>query len=156
MNDEIEDLKQAAEAALKREPRDLVARNVLRFLKERDPANSRHQAILAQIMGAWEKARQQERARALKPMRIAIRGYAFEGETMRTVFDERAEISGDLHEIGDLAQRHALRMLDSPQNMVEIEFLDETNPLERFFRIGTDPTGMVVPVEIRLDDEKVQ
>ena len=57
-----------------------------------------------------------------------------------------------------LAQRHAeaMALLDAP-GMVEIEFLDEPDPLQRYFRIGTDPAGMVMPIEIGiLPDRTVQ
>lgn len=84
-------------------------------------------------------------------MKIAIRGFAVENETIRKIFEEREEISDppDIFEVGVLATRHARRMLNYERHMIEIEFLDEPNPLERFFRFGTDPSGMVMPVEIK-------
>jgi hypothetical protein len=32
--------------------------------------------------------------------------------------------------------------------MVELEFLDEPNPHHRYFRFGTNPAGMVLPIAI--------
>jgi hypothetical protein len=34
--------------------------------------------------------------------------------------------------------------------MVELEFLDESNPRHRYFRFGTNPDGMVIPIAISL------
>jgi hypothetical protein len=48
-----------------------------------------------------------------------------------------------------IAARHAMLAGDRPF-MVEIEFLDEHDPLARYFRFGTDPAGMVIPIEIAL------
>jgi hypothetical protein len=48
-------------------------------------------------------------------------------------------------DIKAVAERHAAAVGDRP-HMVEIEFLDEPNPWERFFRMGTDPQAMVLPV----------
>jgi len=44
-----------------------------------------------------------------------------------------------------LAEEHRPLLETQELHLVEIEFLDEPNPLERFFRIGTDPDGMVWP-----------
>lgn len=46
-----------------------------------------------------------------------------------------------------LAERYARQIAERPF-LVEVEFLDEPNPLERFMRYGTDPHGMVMPVAI--------
>jgi hypothetical protein len=76
-------------------------------------------------------------------MRIAVRGFAGK----RKVFDERVDIDPDVTEaILALATSHASRLMNYAQHMVEIEFLDETNENERFFRFGTDPSGMVKPI----------
>jgi len=79
--------------------------------------------------------------------RIAIRG--FMGGVKQ--FEERMDISESGDEIEGLAEKHALAMLALPggyKHMIEIEFLDEPDPLERFFRIGTDPAMMVAPIEV--------
>jgi hypothetical protein len=51
----------------------------------------------------------------------------------------------------ELAERHAA-MIGDRNHMIEIEFLDEPDPNERFFRFGTDPTGMAIPIAFRLSD----
>jgi hypothetical protein len=49
-----------------------------------------------------------------------------------------------------LAEQHATAMAEGRLTMIELEFLDEPDPLQRFFRLGTDPSGMVIPIEIDL------
>lgn len=48
-----------------------------------------------------------------------------------------------------MATRHAMLAGDRPF-MVEIEFLDEHDPLARYFRVGTEASGLVIPIEIAL------
>lgn len=60
-------------------------------------------------------------------------------------------LAPDLAVIEGLAEEHATRLLALPggeKHMIEIEFLDEGNSLQRFFRIGTDPRMMVQPIEV--------
>lgn len=73
-------------------------------------------------------------------LRVAIRGFA----AGKIQFDDRVVIdSNDLAKLlPDLAEKHAAAMAAHRLHMIEIEFLDETDPLQRFFRIGTDPSGM--------------
>lgn len=81
-------------------------------------------------------------------IRLAIRGYA----GRKLAFEDRV----DLPEIEldnllpELAKKHGEALAEFRLHMIEIEFLDEPNPNERFFRMGTDPRGMVMPVEIDL------
>jgi hypothetical protein len=72
------------------------------------------------------------------------------------IFDERIDVEEtDLDRvIPDTAERHTKLMSEhAAAFMVQIEFLDEPNPLERFVRFGTDPRGMVFPIAIRLEEK---
>lgn len=82
-------------------------------------------------------------------IRLAIRTYS------RGVLQscERIEVSPDelQNVLPDIAHKHAAAMLGAPGH-VEIEFLDEPNIEERFFRIGTDPSCMRDPMRVDLSD----
>lgn len=81
-------------------------------------------------------------------IRVAIRGYV--GGLV--LFEDRVEMDeGELELLlPKLAEKHGRALACHDLHMIEIEFLDELNPLERFFRFGTDPSGMVVPIEVNL------
>ena len=49
-----------------------------------------------------------------------------------------------------LAEEHAQAMADGLLGMIEIEFVDDAPDPFRFFRIGVDPRGMVIPVAFDL------
>ena len=46
-----------------------------------------------------------------------------------------------------LAARH-VGMLQEQPGWIEVECPDETDPNARYFRIGTDPSGMVLPIAL--------
>ena len=50
----------------------------------------------------------------------------------------------------DLAVKQGKALAQHDLHMIEIEFLDEPNREQAFFRIGTDPRGMVRPVGVDL------
>lgn len=79
-------------------------------------------------------------------VRLAIRGFVHG----KRLFEERVEVDPDLMEdlLPGLASQHAAAMASHDLHMIEIEFLDEPDVNERFFRFGTDPAGMVMPIEI--------
>lgn len=81
-------------------------------------------------------------------VRLAFRGF-LDG---RVQFEEH--IAVDLADMAQvlpkLAGKHADAVARRELGIVEIEFLDEPNPNERFFRIGADPSGMVMPIEVKL------
>jgi len=83
-------------------------------------------------------------------IRLAIRGFA--GKT--PVFEDHVEVTlADLENVvPKLAEQHAGKLTNHELHMIEIEFLDESDPNERFFRLGTDPSGMIVPIAIQLRD----
>jgi hypothetical protein len=79
---------------------------------------------------------------------LAIRGYAGTVKLFEDCVSFEEEALDTL--ISDLAEKHAEAMARHDLHMVEIEFLDEPNRDERFFRFGTDPSLMVSPVEVKL------
>jgi hypothetical protein len=83
-----------------------------------------------------------------KRTRLAIRGFA-DGVQL---FEEPVDIpEKDLDRVvTDLAVKHAELMKGRP-HMIEIEFLDEPDINQRFFRLGTDPRGMVLPLALPYD-----
>jgi hypothetical protein len=80
-------------------------------------------------------------------MRLAIRGY----KKREKVFEEFVD-AGQV-DLERLALEHALRLVGEA-HMIEIEFLDEPDESQRYFRFGTDPEGMVMPIGVRLDGKK--
>lgn len=81
-------------------------------------------------------------------LRVAIRGFA----AGKIVFEDQVVVAdADLDKIlPAYAEKHATAMAEHRLHMIEIEFLDEPDPLQRFFRIGTNPSVMVVPFPIDL------
>ena len=84
-------------------------------------------------------------------IRLAIRGYV-EGHLKFEELVTLPDPAAVEHMIPVLATKHATALADHKLHMIEIEFLDEPNPLERFFRFGSDPSGMVMPIEVKLND----
>jgi hypothetical protein len=81
-------------------------------------------------------------------IRLAIRGFA----SGKRQFEELIEINeADIDSaIPQLALKHADALTSHALHMIEIEFLDEPDENERFFRFGTDPSGMVIPMAVQL------
>ena len=82
--------------------------------------------------------------------RIAIRGFI--GGVKQ--FEEHVDVSESGDELEGLAEKHTLDLLARPggeKHMIEIEFLDESDPFTRFFRFGTDPAAMIRPIEVNLN-----
>ena len=86
-------------------------------------------------------------------IRLAIRGYA----AGVVQFEDRLESDeyGLKQLLPGLAEKHALALAEHRLHMIEIEFLDEPNPNERFFRFGSDASGMVMPIMVILAKEDV-
>jgi hypothetical protein len=81
-------------------------------------------------------------------MNVAIRGFVGK----KVIFDDRVDVNeATLSELlPRLAEKHAIAMATHELHMIEIEFLDEPDPLARFFRFGTDPSRMTIPFGIKL------
>lgn len=80
-------------------------------------------------------------------MRVVVRGYVGE----RVKFTENVEVPEDATDafMLDLVQKHANEMASHELHMIELYFPD-CPPEDQYFRIGTDPRGMVNPIGVRL------
>ena len=80
-----------------------------------------------------------------------MRGFAGK----QIVFKQTVDLPDDDAAMDRLAERHVATMAHHKLHMIEIEFLDEPDPMQRFLRFGTDPTGMLMPVAVYLSKEDV-
>ncbi len=82
-------------------------------------------------------------------VRLAILGFV----GRRILFEDRVEVEAAALDaiLPQLAKKHGIALAQHRLHMIEIEFLDEPDPLQRFFRLGSDPSGMVIPIKIPLD-----
>lgn len=81
---------------------------------------------------------------------LTIRGYG-NGELKfedTTDFDD-SSLEETLNQLGE---KHGEALLPYDRHMIEIEFHDEPDPLQRFFRYGTDTRRMENPVAVSPDD----
>jgi hypothetical protein len=88
-----------------------------------------------------------------QPYRITARGWARAGDARTMIFEEEITLDGPdaiRDEIPKIGERHANLITEHPLFMVEIEFHDEPEP-ERFFRYGTDPSMMSLPIYVDVD-----
>lgn len=82
-------------------------------------------------------------------MRIVIRGFgdgALKFEEQLDIDEERLD-----ELLPNLAREHGREMAERNMTMIEIEFLDEADRSQAFFRFGTDPSGMRRPALVDLD-----
>lgn len=89
-----------------------------------------------------------DRIDATTAIRLAIRGFVGRAIQFEEFLTVDLETMADV--IPNLVERHAAALGSRQLHMIEIEFLDEADPMERYFRFGTDPTGMVVPIQVTL------
>jgi len=81
-------------------------------------------------------------------VRLAIRGFTNGVTKFEDVLDMPEDELDEL--LPKLASQHATAMVEDRLDMIEIEFLDEADP--RFFRVGVNPNGMVMPLAIDLTE----
>lgn len=89
---------------------------------------------------------------APETVNMTIRGYA----SGQIQFEESVSCSdADINTLLPiLAETHALALATHALHMIEIEFLDEPDVNQRYFRFGTDPAAMVAPFAIELPKEQ--
>ncbi len=84
---------------------------------------------------------------ASKRLKVVVRGF---GDGTK-VFEDRVEIDDAALEnvIEKMALSHMAALKSYEVHMLEFEFPDAPED-ERFLRFGTDPRGMVMPIEVNL------
>lgn len=84
-------------------------------------------------------------------MKIAFRLYK---KGKLALFEQREIPDDKWEDVADqLGEEHAEKLFEEP-HMIEIEFLDEPDINQRFFRFGTDPNGMIEPMQIALEPKE--
>jgi hypothetical protein len=78
-------------------------------------------------------------------LRVMVRGFL----RGRQVFEQPRLVDDEM--TGRLAEEHVNAMVMGEIDSIELEFLDEPDANERFFRIGTNPQDMVMPIRVDLD-----
>lgn len=80
-------------------------------------------------------------------MRVVLRGY----KKRVLQFEERLEVDAERIDdvIAEIAEKHAMAMLAGTLGIIEFEWLDEPDPLQRFTRIGVETDCMVLPMAFR-------
>jgi hypothetical protein len=73
-------------------------------------------------------------------MNIAVRGYS-DGKLL---FEETVALTRE--NVEAVMYSHVARIQKYQQHMLEIEFVDDAPSPMRFFRFGTDPGGMIIPI----------
>jgi len=91
----------------------------------------------------WAKVAEERDGRVRLAIRVFVGGVKQSEERL----DAKPEQLDEL--LPQLAEKHANMMAIQP-GMVEIEFLDEPDVNTRFFRMGTDRSGMVDPMAVDL------
>jgi hypothetical protein len=83
-------------------------------------------------------------------IRIAVRVYVDNVLASHELFERT--MKGFDRLLPELAEKHATLSAQHP-TMIEIEFLDEPDVERRFYRIGSDPRRMLLPIEIKREGE---
>ena len=80
-------------------------------------------------------------------MRVVLRGY----KKRVLQFEERLEVDAERIDdvIAEIAEKHAMAILAGTLGIIEFEWLDEPDPLQRFTRIGVETEGMDWPMAFR-------
>lgn len=77
--------------------------------------------------------------------RLAIRLY------LAGRLDEEIVVDAETADLEALAREHAERACVSGKpHLVEMEFLDEADQMQRYYRFGTDPSRMASPLKVKL------
>jgi hypothetical protein len=107
-----------------------------------------HRAGQVADWAAEEEAGEEGGKMSFEIIRVAVRGFV--GRVRQ--FEDVIEVTGDaLDEVlPALAEKHGAALASHALHMIEIEFLDEPDINARFFRFGTDPAGMVMPLRLEL------
>ncbi len=78
-------------------------------------------------------------------MRIIVRGFVCGVKRFEELV-EHAELESP--EAAEARVQWIIDLAGDLPHMVEIEFPDDPNPMERFYRFGTDPDMMTMPIPV--------